>query len=358
MRHFKPHSAIVAALKESKTLDVVENDSCIQRKEALPEDFNHKSMNEIVQVHEDEAMSRSIYAKGFGDEKASTQFDIEAFFAEHGSTNSVRLRRALNRNFKGSVFVEFDSEESQQAFLALDPMPKWQGSELLIKSKKQYCDEKVEDIKNGLVKPNTHWRIYPEDKFNSGDQRGKKEGDRDWKNRRNEDQKGGFQDKRGGGRKGFGSSGRGGRGGGRGNARGGGRGGRDHRDKFDRRRNGRDEQYDSPFFIYYTIEIHQANQHLNSQVPKIATTTAADDDPPAAAEPVKVAQTAAPKSEPNTTAPIEKIQSGPEAAPLIPSKGKDPVAEVPTKKRPHEADDGDEQQAKIKKVDVTDEGGS
>lgn len=246
MRRFKPHSAIVAALKESKTLNVVENDSCVQRKEALPEGFRHKSMNEAVQVHEDEAMGRSIYAKGFGDEKTSTQFDLEAFFAEHGSTNSVRLRRAPNKKFKGSVFVEFDSEETQQAFLALDPKPKWQGSDLLIKSKKQYCDEKVEDIKNGLVKPNTHWGRHQDSKFKSA-------GDRDWKERRNEDQKGGFQDKRGGGRKGFGSSGRGGRGGGRGNARGGGggRGGRDNQDKFDKRRNGRDPQYDSLFLFLY-----------------------------------------------------------------------------------------------------------
>lgn len=259
MRHFKPHSAIIAALKESKTLNVVENDSCIQRKEALPVDFTHKSMNEIVQVHEDEAMSRSIYAKGFGEEKTSTQFDIEAFFAEHGSTNSVRLRRTYDKKFKGSVFVEFDSEETQQAFLALDPKPKWQGAELVIKSKKQYCDKKVEDIKNGLVKPNTHWRLYPGDNPKSGQQR-EKEDDRNWKDRRNEDQKGGFQDKRGGGRKGFGSSGRGGRGGGRGNARGGGgggRGGRDNQDKFDKRRSGRDEQYDFLFLPH--MEVHEPN---------------------------------------------------------------------------------------------------
>lgn len=238
MRHFKPHSAIVEALKESKILNVVENDSCIQRKEALPEDFKDKPMDEIVQVHEDEAMTRSVYAKGFGEEKPSTQFDIEAFFAEHGSTNSVRLRRTHERVFKGSVFVEFDSEETQQTFLALDPKPKWKGSDLVIKSKKQYCEEKVEEIKSGRMKPNTQWRIPYDSKLKSRGQGGKGT-DRDWRDRRNEDQKGGFKDKRGGGHKGFGSSGRGGRG--RGGARGGGRGGRDNRDK---RRNGRDAQYE------------------------------------------------------------------------------------------------------------------
>ena len=237
MRRFKPHSAIVAALKESKVLNVVENDSCVQRKEALPENFKDKSMNEVVQVHEDEAMGRSIFAKGFGEEKTSTQFDIEAYFAGHGPTNSVRLRRTYDRKFKGSVFVEFDSEETQQKFLALDPKPKWRGSELLIKSKKLYCEEKVEDIKNGRVKPNTHWQPH-DTRYKSGEQRAK-EGDRDWRDRRNEDQKGGSQDKRGRGRKGFGSAGRGARGGGRG--RGGARGGRDNRG------NGRDKYFRTLF---------------------------------------------------------------------------------------------------------------
>lgn len=255
MRHFKPRSAIVAALKESEVLNVVENDSCVQRKEALPEDFQDKAMNEIVQVHEDEAMSRSVYAKGFGEEEPSTQFDIEAYFAAYGPTNSVRLRRTFDRKFKGSVFVEFDSEETQHSFLAVDPKPKWKGSDLLIKSKKQYCDEKVEEIKCGRVKANTtHWQ--PRYDYNKS-----KSGERDWRDRRKEDQKSGFQDKRRGSHKGFGSSGRGGgRGGGRGSARGGardgGRGGRDNRDKFDKRDksdkrgNGRDEQYD---FYFRTV---------------------------------------------------------------------------------------------------------
>ncbi len=249
MRHFKPHSAIVAALKESKILNVVENDSCIQRKEALPENFKDKPMNEIVQVHEDEAMSRSVYAKGFGEEIPSSQFDIEAFFAKHGPTNSVRLRRTYDKTFKGSVFVEFDSEESQQAFLALDPKPTWKGTELVIKSKKQYCEEKVEEIKSGRVKPNTERRPHYDNK--SKNREGGKATERDWRDRRKEDQKGAFQDKRGGGHKGFGSSGKGGgrgggRGGARGGARGGGRGGRDNRNKFDKRDNGKDEQYETP----------------------------------------------------------------------------------------------------------------
>ncbi|KAL8758263.1 MAG: hypothetical protein Q9199_001616 [Rusavskia elegans] len=210
MRHFQPYSAVVEALKDSATLNVV-GDDLIQRKTALPDGLKDKPMDEIQKVFEDEAMKRSVYVKGFGEEQPSTQFDIEAFFADYGPTNSVRLRRTLSKLFKGSVFVEFDSEETQKKFLSLEPRPKWKGQDLMIKSKKQYCDDKVEEIKAGRVKAR-------------GD-------DRDWNTRRNEDQRNGHR--RGGGGKGFGSH-RGGRGRG-------GRGG-NRRDRDDDRRPNRDER--------------------------------------------------------------------------------------------------------------------
>ncbi|KAL9000404.1 MAG: hypothetical protein Q9169_000921 [Polycauliona sp. 2 TL-2023] len=175
MRHFQPFSAVVEALKDSATLNVVGDDQ-IQRKTALPEGLKDKPMDEIQKVFADEAMKRSVYAKGFGEEQPSTQFDIEAFFADLGPTNSVRLRRTFTKLFKGSVFVEFDSEETQKKFLSLEPPPNWKGQELLIKSKKQYCDDKVEEIKAGRVKAGG--------------------GDGDWKTRRDEDQRKEKGDKR------------------------------------------------------------------------------------------------------------------------------------------------------------------
>ena len=227
MRHFQPLSAVVDALKESTVLNVVEDDTAIQRKTPLPEGLVGKPMVEIQKVHEDKSMARSIYAKGFGEEQPSTQFDVEAFFARFGSTNSVRLRRSYLGTFKGSVFVEFDSEETQNAFLALNPKPQWKGNDLQIKSKKQYCDGKVDDIAAGLVRPNEndgpHHKGGPDWAGRGRDRRGERggrrdrddKGDRDWRVRREEDSKNGFKDRHGGKHKGFGSSGRG-RGGGRG----------------------------------------------------------------------------------------------------------------------------------------------
>jgi lupus La protein len=223
MRHFQPYSAVIDALKESEILVVTDDDSCVQRKAPIPEHLKDKPMVEIQKVYEDAAMARSVYVKGFGEEMPSTQFDIEAFFAEHGSTNSVRLRRQNNKIFKGSVFVEFDSEATQKAFLALEPKPKWKGNDLAIKSKKQYCDEKVDDIRAGKVRP--HSGDQPS---SHRDKRGDND-NRDWRIRRDEDSKSGFKDRNGGRHKGFGSAGRG-RGGGRGRGR----------DRDGRDRNGRD----------------------------------------------------------------------------------------------------------------------
>jgi len=227
MRHFQPFSAVLAALKDSTILEVVDEES-VRRKVPLDESFTDKPLDEVQKVYEGKAMARSVYVKGFGEETPSTQFDIEAFFTPFGPTNAIRLRRAETKWFKGSVFVEFDSEETQKSFLAMDPQPKWKGKELLIKSKKQYCDDKVDDIKAGRIKRKEHWK--PDNR--GGD-------DRDWRVRRDEDRKGGFKDDRGkGGHKGFGSSSRG---------RGRGRGGRDNnrdrdRETLDKMKKPKDEQ--------------------------------------------------------------------------------------------------------------------
>ncbi|RAL11127.1 tRNA maturation protein LHP1 [Aspergillus homomorphus CBS 101889] len=154
MRRFQPFSAIVEAIKSSEMVELTDNDTCVRRKTPLPETVTANHDPTVVRTFEDKSMNRSIYAKGFGEEGPTTQLEIEEFFAPHGPVNAIRLRRAYDKTFKGSVFVEFESEEKQQAFLALDPKPKWKDQDLLIKSKKDYCDEKVREIEAGRVKPN------------------------------------------------------------------------------------------------------------------------------------------------------------------------------------------------------------
>ncbi|KAL8782942.1 MAG: hypothetical protein Q9213_004998 [Squamulea squamosa] len=289
MRHFQPYSAVVEALKDSTTLDVVGDDQ-IQRKVPLPEAIKDKPMDEVKKVFEDEMMKRSVYVKGFGEEQPSTQFDIEAFFAEFGTTNSVRLRRSSNKLFKGSVFVEFDSEDTQKKFLSLDPRPKWKGQDLIIKSKKQYCDDKVDDIQAGRVKPHQ-----------PGEKRSHRVDDRDWKVRRDEDQRNG--NRRGGGGKGFGSH-RGGRG------RGGKHGNR--RDRDDDRRNDRDER----------------------NVPKVATTA----DPE--------------KGDAKAIAKGEDVPSKTDAVQATPGTANEVASESASKKREREEEHEPEESQATKKLDT------
>lgn len=162
MRHFKPYSAIVNALRESDSLVVVDDgaysgtgNEAVKRKEPIvvpseEGDAEKKPSIETLQWRfknaTTNANNRSIYAKNFGDLEAAGQLLLEQFFAPYGS---VMVRRRLDKEtaeWKGSVFVEFDSTDSQKQFLALDPMPKFQDNELTVMSKQDYmvmkCNEK------------------------------------------------------------------------------------------------------------------------------------------------------------------------------------------------------------------------
>lgn len=217
MRRFQPLSAVIAALKESEVLDVVNGDE-VKRKEPLAENIGTKFDEVDLRIIEDEAMARSIYVKGFGMETATTQYDLENFFEPYGPIRAVRLRRNDQKWFKGSVFVEFDDEETMKTFMDLDPKPTWNDKELLIKTKKEYCEEKVEDIKAGRVERNDRYRNgnrHRGDRRDRGhrpyrgkDHKGRRNGpsryreddekdEDDWRGRRDDFQRRGFKDKDG-----------------------------------------------------------------------------------------------------------------------------------------------------------------
>ncbi|XDG10152.1 hypothetical protein ABKA04_009767 [Annulohypoxylon sp. FPYF3050] len=218
MRRFKPHSAVVEALKSSDRLilEGSEGEETVRRKEpCIPSD-------ELTSKIED----RTTYIKGFGEENKGTQFEIEDFISEFGEINAVRLRRdedAPDKVFKGSVFVEWVDEETANKFYDLDPEPRYKDHPLTIMPKREYeRQKKEEDEKAKLSMPKKRWnqRDDKRPRFN----RPKFDPD-NWKKRREDDQREGFNDRRG-------RSGRG-RGRGRGNGRGRGR---------DRGRNGNDRE--------------------------------------------------------------------------------------------------------------------
>ncbi|KAG6038746.1 hypothetical protein E4U41_003773, partial [Claviceps citrina] len=191
MRNFQPYSAVVAALRDSKVLEVSgeEGSEVVKRKVA------YKPMAEGKAKVE----ASTVYAKGFGDENPDTQFDLESFFAQFGEVRGLKLRRTNENLFKGSVFVTFADEETAKKFIAMEPKPTWKGHDLKIMSKKEYCEEKSELIRQGKIEPNaTQPRKFFEGRESGVKGKGRpNRGDQDdWKKRRDQDQTNGF---RGGG---------------------------------------------------------------------------------------------------------------------------------------------------------------
>ncbi|KAK4134327.1 hypothetical protein BT67DRAFT_403418 [Trichocladium antarcticum] len=229
MRQFQPYSAVVAALRESSSLEISgeEGEEVVKRKKAYVSST----------VSQKARLDATVYVKGFGEETQTTQFDIEAFFVPFGPVKMVKLRRTEQELFKSSVFVEFETAELADAFVSLDPKPTWKGGDLLIMKKLDYLQEKNRQIKEGILEPSSGRRAT----FFEGKERGGGRGGRgrgrggdnkgksdDWKNKRdgdnnNNNNRNGFKGGRGRGR---GRGGRGGRG----------RGGRDnHRDRDDKK---------------------------------------------------------------------------------------------------------------------------
>ncbi|KAF4447128.1 lupus La protein [Fusarium austroafricanum] len=220
MRTFQPYSAVIAALKDSKFLEVTGEEG--------EEEVKRKTPYQPLNASKSKVEAATVYVKGFGDETPNTQFDLESFFAQFGEVKGLKLRRTNENLFKGSVFVTFADEEEANKFIKMDPAPQWKDHDLKIMSKRAYCDEKNDLIRQGKIEPNqSNPRKFYEGKESGKNGRGRGRGGKDfrgrdqddWRQRRENDQKNGFKDRRGG---------RGGRGGrGRGRGRGGRDGGRD-----------------------------------------------------------------------------------------------------------------------------------
>jgi len=163
MRRFKPYSAVVDALRESEDLVVVDDgehsgagNEAVKRKEPLvvltrPHDEENPPTTEELFERMVKAsinkLENCVYVKGFVDDGEDVgQIALENFFKPYGAV-MVRKRRDKEENdrFKGSVFVEFDSEESQQQFIQLDPKPKFNDRDLVIMSKKEYSEMKCKE---------------------------------------------------------------------------------------------------------------------------------------------------------------------------------------------------------------------
>lgn len=208
MQRFKPRSAIVAALRDGAAVLVEGDEGQETIKRRKPYDENKVKKSAL----------RTTYTKGFGTEDRASQFDIEAFFAQFGAFNAVRLRRGWDKGFKGSVFVEWEDEDTAKKFMEMEPQPTWKGHDLLILWKNDYEAQKAQERKE--AENGSRHSGYGKGRGGRGVRgprgRGQHRGTdpSDWKKRRAEDQKNGFGDRHNGRYQGGGKRGRGmGRGG-------------------------------------------------------------------------------------------------------------------------------------------------
>lgn len=96
------------------------------------------------------------------------------------------MRREKDGSFKGSVFVEFETQELAEEFLNLEEHPLFGEFQLSLKimSKKDYVDQKSMDILNGKVKPKSPTR------YGGRNHRGGYDGGRGGKRKRSYDDSG------------------------------------------------------------------------------------------------------------------------------------------------------------------------
>ncbi|GAM19144.1 hypothetical protein SAMD00019534_023190 [Acytostelium subglobosum LB1] len=117
------------ALKSSKKLEVSEDGKTVRRVDPLPD-------TELIN-------KKTLYSKGWPLDTTTIE-TVQAFFKPYGNVLSVRLRKQKDKtSFKGSMFVDFDSEEIVTKIIA--EAPKLNDTvELIYQTHKQFSDEKLE----------------------------------------------------------------------------------------------------------------------------------------------------------------------------------------------------------------------
>ncbi|KAJ8656671.1 hypothetical protein O0I10_007750 [Lichtheimia ornata] len=164
-----------------------------QPSELVELDESGENIRRKTPVVKQNMVERSIYAKGFPllDENVENpkevllqlQDKIDELFSQHGKVLSVRLRKTDEKSpkFKGSAFIEFSTPEEAKDIVSKGLQ--FEGKDLLLKTKKQYLDEKSELYKDAP-------RTYKKRKFNAFFDNGKsqQQGDKKKPNNKKKDQ--------------------------------------------------------------------------------------------------------------------------------------------------------------------------
>ncbi|KAM6979204.1 lupus La protein isoform 1-T2 [Tautogolabrus adspersus] len=134
-------SVIVAALQKSKTglLEISEDKTKVRRSLEKP-------VPEVNDEYKDALKHKSVYIKGFPLE--TTLDEIQEWLNGKGIIENILMRRNLQRQFKGSVFICFDTEEASKQFLEREDIKTFKDNEMLVLSREAYHAKKAEERKN------------------------------------------------------------------------------------------------------------------------------------------------------------------------------------------------------------------
>uniref|UniRef100_UPI00398EB093 lupus La protein isoform X2 n=1 Tax=Pristiophorus japonicus TaxID=55135 RepID=UPI00398EB093 len=131
-------TVIVEGLKKSKSglLEISKDKTKIRRSPSkpLPEFDEYKNS----------VKARSVYVKGFP--TSATLDEIKDWFDENGHVENIQMRRTLQRQFKGSVFVVFDNLDSATKFVET-PGLKYKDTDMIVLFKDAYFVKKAEEKK-------------------------------------------------------------------------------------------------------------------------------------------------------------------------------------------------------------------
>ncbi|XP_069009888.1 lupus La protein [Embiotoca jacksoni] len=133
-------SVIVAALQKSKTglLEISEDQTKIRR-------CSNKPLPELNDEYKDALKHKSVYIKGFPLD--TTLDEVQEWLNGKGPIDNIQMRRNLQRQFKGSVFICFETEESSKEFLKREDIKSFKDNEMLVLSREDYHTKKAEERK-------------------------------------------------------------------------------------------------------------------------------------------------------------------------------------------------------------------
>ncbi|XP_048835548.1 lupus La protein [Brienomyrus brachyistius] len=150
-------SVILESLRKSKTglMEISEDKTKIRRSPDKP-------LPEVNDEYRDAVKHKSVYIKGFP--LKTTLDEVQEWLAGKGNIENIQMRRNLQRQFKGSVFLVLDSEESAKQFTARPDVKNFKDNEMIVLLKDDYYAKKTEERKQHRVQAKAKAKLEKEEK--------------------------------------------------------------------------------------------------------------------------------------------------------------------------------------------------